>query len=52
MRSASFFWSSDFTIASVWDPPTVHNLIVNPLRETFRRDSRYQALAKRIGILP
>jgi tetratricopeptide (TPR) repeat protein len=36
----------------VWDLPTVHNVIVNPLLENFRRDSRYQALAKRIGILP
>jgi serine/threonine-protein kinase len=36
----------------VWDLPSVHNLIVNPLLRNFRRDSRSRALAKRIGILP
>jgi hypothetical protein len=29
-----------------------HTLFVNPLLKNFRTDSRYQPLAKRIGILP
>jgi tetratricopeptide (TPR) repeat protein len=36
----------------VWDLPTVHNVIVNPLLKEFREDHRFDALAKRIGIRP
>jgi serine/threonine protein kinase/Flp pilus assembly protein TadD len=35
----------------VWDLPSVHNLVVNPLLKKFRDDRRYAALAKRIGIV-
>ena len=34
----------------VWDIPSVHNLVVNPLLKKFRDDRRYAALARRIGI--
>ncbi len=34
----------------VWDLPTVHNVIVNPLLKGLRDDPRFDALAKRIGI--
>ncbi len=34
----------------VWDIPSVHNLVVNPLLKKFRDDRRYAALARGIGI--